>query len=254
VLTAKEANRRYFRQAYLSGKHGWASDRPSPYAVSFLRQLRRLIKGGRLLDLGCGEGRHGIAAARLGFEVTAVDYEPLALKRARAFAKAAGLRGITFRRANALGLPFPESTFGVVLDYGCFHHQKKEDWAAYLAGVLRVLKPQGFLVLSVFSPRFCLFRGSRRPWHIAQGAYRRFFTSKDLRAIFGRDFRILKLVEEKANQGGFWHVLMRRHLRLGGPDRRPRREVMSMSELKDDARKGNAAVATLHPKECTGTT
>jgi ubiquinone/menaquinone biosynthesis C-methylase UbiE len=217
MLSAKQANRRYFRQAYSSGKHGWASVRPSSYAVRFLRRLSRLVKEGRLLDLGCGEGRHAIAAARLGFEVTAIDYEPLALRRARALAKGAGVRGVSFRKADALHLPFPKASFDVVLDYGCLHHQKKEDWPAYLRGVLRVLRPRGFLVLSVFSPRFYMFKDSRRRWHIAQGAYRRCFAPQDLRRLFSRDFEVLKLVEDKAGGGGFWHAMTRRraHRRRG---------------------------------------
>jgi len=210
VLSAKQANRAYFHQAYLTGQHGWASEGPSPFAMRVLKQLTRVIRGGRLLDLGCGEGRHAIAAAKLGFDVTAVDYEPLALRRAAASARAAGVRGIVFRRADALHLPFGKSTFGVVIDYGCLHHQKKADWPIYLAGILRVLKPRGLLVLSVLSPHFRMFRGSRRLWHIAQGAYRRCFRLADLRAMFGGDFRILKLTEERSDDGGFWQALLKR--------------------------------------------
>jgi SAM-dependent methyltransferase len=175
--------------------------------------LRRRIPRGRLLDLGCGEGRHAIAAAKLGFDVTAVDVEPLALKRARAFARAAGVRGIRFLRADALHLPFGRSAFDVVLDYGCLHHQTKRDWPVYLASVLGVLRPRGFLILSVFSPRFRMFRGSRRRWHIGQGSYRRCFTPADLRTLLGKDFQALKRVEDTSADGGFWHVLFRRRAR-----------------------------------------
>jgi len=208
--TADEANRRYFRQAYRTGRHGWAAVVPSPYATAFLKRLRRLAPGGRLLDVGCGEGRHAIAAAKLGFRVTAIDYEPLALKRARRFARAKQATDIRFREADVLCLPFADSCFDIILDYGCLHHQRKSDWPAYRAGILRILKPRGFYVLSVFSPRFFLFRGRRRPWHIAQGAYRRCFTRGDILALFGSSFDILELAEEKGDERGFWHALMRR--------------------------------------------
>ena len=62
-LSAEEANRRYFQEAYRTGEHGWAANEPSPYAVRFLKKLRRRVTGGTLLDVGCGEGRHAIAAA-----------------------------------------------------------------------------------------------------------------------------------------------------------------------------------------------
>jgi hypothetical protein len=96
------------------------------------------------------------------------------------------------------------------LDYGCLHHQKKADWPVYKASVLRVLSPFGFFILSVFSPKFPLFRGSHRNWHIAQGAYRRCFTRADLLGLFGGEFEVLKMIEENGGQHGFWHVLFRR--------------------------------------------
>jgi len=210
MKSALEANRRYFRQAYRSGQHGWEVEEPSPYAVGFLRRLKGLVPGARLLDVGCGEGRHAIAAARMGFKVTAVDYEPLALERARRFARRGQAKGITFRRADVFCLPFSESCFDIILDYGCLHHQRRSDWPTYKANILRVLRPRGFYVLSVFSREFPLFHGSQRPWHIAQGAYRRCFTRADLSGLFVRDFEVVELLKETGDHPGFWHALMRR--------------------------------------------
>jgi SAM-dependent methyltransferase len=210
VPSADKANRLYFRNAYRTGEHGWAVEEPSPYAVAFLRRLKKSVPKASLLDVGCGDGRHAIAAVGLGFKVTAIDYEPLALKRARRFARTKGAKGIAFRAADVFSLPFPDSSFDVVLDYGCLHHQRKADWPAYRSSILRVLKPRGCFVLSVFSPQFRLFRGSRRRWHIAGGAYRRCFSPRDIRLLFGRDFEIVDLVEETGRGRGFWHALMMR--------------------------------------------
>jgi SAM-dependent methyltransferase len=178
--------------------------------VDYLKRVRRLVPGGELLDIGCGEGRHAFAAARLGFKVTAIDYEPLALRRARQFAKSTRLKEIIFRRADVFRLPFPDACFDVVLDYGCLHHQRKSDWPAYKRSILRVLKSEGYYILSVFSPEFRMFRGSRRRWHIAYGAYRRCFTPKEIVSLFGREFEIVDITEERGKEGGFWHVLMTR--------------------------------------------
>jgi SAM-dependent methyltransferase len=210
TLSAKRTNRRYFRDAYRTGRHGWEVEEPSPYAVGFLKRLRRVLPGGKLLDIGCGEGRHAIAASQLGFRVTAVDYEPLALKRARRFAMAKGARGIVFRKLNVLHLPVPRRLFDIVFDYGCLHHQRKTDWPAYRASILRILARDGFFVLSVFSPKFPLFHGGRRKWHIARGSYRRCFTRGDILRLFGREFEPLEIIEENGGRHGFWHVLFRR--------------------------------------------
>jgi ubiquinone/menaquinone biosynthesis C-methylase UbiE len=209
-LSAKEANRHYFREAYRTGVHGWGEEEPSAFAVRFLDRLKRLVPGGTLLDVGCGEGRHAFAADERGFQVTAIDYEALALQRARRVARIKQVKKIVFRKADVFDLPFPGASFDIILDYGCLHHQKKTDWPAYKASLLRVLKPQGFYVLSVFSPRFRYFHGSRRPWHIALGAYRRYFRREEIAKLFGRDFRIMELTEERGKNGGFWHVLMKR--------------------------------------------
>ena len=232
MLSAQTANRRYFRRAYRTGRHGWATQQPSPHAMAFLRRLRRAIPGGRLLDVGCGEGRHAIAAAKLGFRVVAIDYEPLALRRARRFAKAGNVRGVAFRLADILRAAFADPRFDVVLDYGCLHHQRKSAWPAYRAAVLRALKPGGFYVLSVFSPGFHLFRGRNRPWHIAQGAYRRCFTKQPIRRLAGRELEVMALTEEKGSGRGFWHALMRRRAKPAGHVARARGPRISESAAR----------------------
>jgi len=138
-----------------------------------------------------------------------LDYEPLALECAQRFARLKHIKKVTFRLADVFSLPFPDSYFDVVLDYGCLHHQRKADWPAYKAGILTVLKPQGFYVLSVFSPRFRLFRTSRKKWHISYGAYRRCFTAEDIVELLGLDFEVVKMVEERGRRDGFWHVLLK---------------------------------------------
>ena len=210
MLSAQQANRRYFRQAYRSGQHGWAVEEPSAYAVAFLKRLKRQVPSGKLLDLGCGEGRHAILAAKLGFRVTAIDYEPLALKAARHFAQLKQVRRIAFRKADVFSLPFRTSSFDIILDYGCLHHQRTVAWPAYKASILRLLKSDGFYILSVFSRRFRLFRGSRRRWHIAYGAYRRWFSKREIHEMFAGNFELLDMCEQRGRGGGFWHVLMKK--------------------------------------------
>ncbi len=205
MISKAKANKNYFREAYRTGRHGWETE-PSPYVLRALARLAGELPGAALLDLGCGEGRHAIAAARRGFRVTGADFEPNALKRARAAARAAGA-AVRFVKADALRLPFNQGSFSVVIDFGCLHHQRKADWPAYRRGLLRVLKPGGCLALTVFSPGFRFFKGTRRNWHIARGAYRRCFVKKDFPALFGKDFDVLALTSEPS---GFWHALLRR--------------------------------------------
>ena len=49
------------------------------------------IEGGAVLDIGCGPGRHSVALAKRGFEVTGVDVTPCLLRRAKELARSEGL-------------------------------------------------------------------------------------------------------------------------------------------------------------------
>jgi SAM-dependent methyltransferase len=218
--TQAEANRQYFREAYRTGEHGWEQSEASPHVLRLLRRVHEAVPGERLLDLGCGEGRHCLIAARLGFETVGVDYEPLAVERARRLASSAGQGEIAFCVGDALSLPFAVASFDVVVDYGCLHHQRKADWPTYKANLLRVLRPRGFYVLSVFSPRFRLFRGSSRRWHLAHGAYRRCFTREEMVRLWESDFSFLDLVEERGKDRGMWHALLQRRA-LATKDEKP---------------------------------
>lgn len=67
---------------------------------------------GRVLDIGCGAGRHSLYLQDKNFEVVALDASPLAVELAR-------LRGVTDSRVmSALRLSFPPRSFDTVLLMG----------------------------------------------------------------------------------------------------------------------------------------
>ena len=61
----------------------------------------------RILDIGCGTGRHAIELARRGYSVVGIDLSESQLKRAAEKAHAAGLH-VDFQRHDARSLPFRE--------------------------------------------------------------------------------------------------------------------------------------------------
>jgi SAM-dependent methyltransferase len=209
----------YFRRAYETGVHGWPVEGATPQVARLLSSLGP-GRGRCALDLGCGEGRHTILLARRGWTVTALDLEPLALRKAREAARRAGVRA-RFVRGNALDLTFPGGSFDLVLDYGCFHHIVPGDWPLYRRQVARVLTPGGHLLLSVFSTRFRHHPGERRtrPWLVHRGHYDRFFTARSLRRAMAPEFAPRRLLEEREGLNGFWHGLFRKVEPDSAPDR-----------------------------------
>lgn len=57
----------------------WTAE-PNRFVEAELTHLRP----GRALDLGCGEGRNAVWLAEHGWQVTGVDFSPVALEKGRA--------------------------------------------------------------------------------------------------------------------------------------------------------------------------
>ena len=203
--------KKFFRKAYETGQHGWPEIGPTPHVARLVKSLGS-GRGRTALDLGCGEGRHTILMAAQGYDVTGLDLEPLALRKAREHVRRAGLRA-DFVVGNALDLKFPDASFDLVLDYGCFHHVVTRDWPRYRREIARVLKPGGHLLLSVFSMKFKHHADERRTrnWLVHRNHYDHFFTPAEIRGAFAPVFGVRTQLEEHEGLNGFWHVLLRKH-------------------------------------------
>ena len=112
-----------------------------------------LRPGERLLDLGCGAGRHAYEAGRRGARVAAADLDLAELKEVRQLAGAMRQAGelvegtIDAVGGDALRLPFPDATFDRVVASEVLEHIP--DDAAAAAELARVLRPGGTLAVTV---------------------------------------------------------------------------------------------------------
>ena len=206
--------RGYFAQAYGAGRPTpWPSTEPAPFVAQVAQSLWRRLQGGRVLDLGCGEGRHTLLFARRGFTTIGLDYNATPLRTVAERARQARVAGrIKLLMGDALLPPLKPGSFDVLVDYGCFHHVKKADWSIYLNRVLGLLKTGGYFHLSVFSTKFKHYPGERRTrnWNIHRNHYDRFFVKRDFAKIFRGRCEILSIEEEHKGLDGFFHVLMRK--------------------------------------------
>lgn len=107
---------------------------------------------GRVLDLACGFGRHTLALRELDVEAFGLDLSAELLAHAETLSGAELLRG-RLVRADAGALPFAAACFdGVAMLFSSFGYLDDEGNARVLAGVARLLRPGGVLVLDLMNP------------------------------------------------------------------------------------------------------
>ena len=118
--------------------------------VVFLLGLLDLPPGARLLDVGCGPGRHSVALARAGLSVTGVDVSARFLELAADAARAAGV-GASFVHVDAREMPFDDEFDAVIsICQGAFGLMAGDD-STVLKRMAEAVKPGGRVVLTAFS-------------------------------------------------------------------------------------------------------
>lgn len=212
-----KSQRRFFDEAYSYGESrvekgfGWPTEVTTDVR-GFLRRVKRL-RMSTVLDLGCGEGRNAEYFAQNGFEIYAVDYSKLAVDRAAQRISHLASR-IHFILGEAFHLPFRAGSFELLLDWGCFHHVRKQDWRTYLREMVRVLKTGGYFSVTVFSLNDAHLSNKKRNWIIHRGHYDHYFKKDELRSVFKDQFQIIGirefLLKEPAPAHRYYHLEMRK--------------------------------------------
>lgn len=140
----------FFRLAYRLGFKPWDSGVPPPELVEVIEGGRRLPPG-RALDLGCGTGTTSIYMANKGWQVTAVDFVPRAIRTARAKAAAVGVSVACLvgdvTRLHELPI---EPGFDLLFDQGCFHSLPESAQPAYAREVSRMARPGATYLVYAF--------------------------------------------------------------------------------------------------------
>jgi SAM-dependent methyltransferase len=110
--------------------------------------------GDRVLEVGAGPGRFTLELARLGATVDVTDYSPVQLELHRQHVGATPAESAV-RSREILDIcdtsQYGEESFDVVLAFGGPLSYAFEEAESALAGLLRILKPGGYVVGSVMS-------------------------------------------------------------------------------------------------------
>jgi SAM-dependent methyltransferase len=148
--------------------------------------------GDKVLDLGCGAGRHAFEALRRGARVVALDTDGGELRQVAgmfaAMSEAGQVPAGGSGRAvagDAIAMPFPDGCFDRVIAAEVLEHIPADQ--AAINEVARVLRPGGVAAVTVpaWLPERICWRLSD-DYHNVPGGHVRIFTRSELRAKLAR--------------------------------------------------------------------
>jgi cyclopropane fatty-acyl-phospholipid synthase-like methyltransferase len=123
-------------------------------AVRLITSSLHLQAGERILDLGCGAGRHAIELAKQGYNVSATDLSPMLLNVARKTARDESA-ALNLIRSDMRYLPFCKSFDAVVQLFTAFgYFSADEENIGVIQEVSRILKPGGRYLLDFLNAPF----------------------------------------------------------------------------------------------------
>lgn len=171
-MTQKDAHwfesvARYLGDSYLK----YSFTKGTKQEIDFLVETLPLREGDRVIDIGCGPGRHCIELALRGYRTFGIDISETFIEQA----KASAVEGASFRRLDARALQnedelhekfdaavcLCQGAFGVMLD--------DSDDLDVLRGAVAVLRPGGLLALSAFNSYFSIRHHTDAEFDVGRG-------------------------------------------------------------------------------------
>ena len=139
----------YDHQEYTAGTIG---------EVEFIESEINRNRAARILDIGCGTGRHAIELARRGYSVVGIDLSESMLTKARAKARSCGVQA-EFVRGDARHLHFTdEFDLAIMLCGGAFPLMETDEMNfMILQSASNALRDKGKFIFTTLNGLFPLF-------------------------------------------------------------------------------------------------
>ena len=108
----------------------------------------------RVLDLGCGAGRHTVYLAQQGFDTSGIDISGEGIKKAKQRLAERGLAANFTVGSMTEKLPYKDNFFDAMISTRTIHHAKIEIIRKIIKDIERVLKPHGLIFITVPKKRW----------------------------------------------------------------------------------------------------
>lgn len=167
----------------------------------FIEKEFNFNKSLRILDVGCGTGRHSIELTIRGYNITGIDLSESQLKRAKEKAAEKKIK-IDFRLHDARNLPFDnEFDAAIMLCEGAFPLMETDEMNFnILKSVARSLKPSGKFIFTTLNGLFPLFHSVEKFCNSASDKGNTTYKSKTFDLMTLRDFNITEITDDNGNK------------------------------------------------------
>ena len=170
----------------------------------FIEQEIGFNKSLKILDVGCGTGRHAIELSKRGYKITGVDLSDSQLARAREKAKQQNVR-IDFLKHDARNLPFVnEYDLVIMLCEGAFPLMETDEMNyEILKNATKALKENGKIIFTTLNGLFPLYHSVEE--FCAAGAQEgnATYRSNTFDLMTFRDHNITEIEDDDGNQKRF---------------------------------------------------
>lgn len=167
----------------------------------FLEKEFNFNKGLKILDVGCGTGRHSIELTKRGYNLTGVDLSESQLKRAREKASLLNLQ-INFLKADARNLPFHEEfDVAIMLCEGGFPLMETDEMNfEILKQVTKSLKNKSKFIFTTLNGLFPLYNSVEIFTNKGEGTNSTSYHSNTFDLMTFRDYSVVEFTDDDGNK------------------------------------------------------
>ena len=153
----------FFDEDYLKIYQPQLTDERSRMETEFIAGALDLPHGAAVLDLACGVGRHAIGMAKLGYQVTGVDFNPRYLEDASAAAEKAAVN-VRWMVGDMRSLRVEEAFDGGYSYFTSFGYFSDRENEKVIANIVQALRHSGRFLLDMANRDWILTHPQQRTW------------------------------------------------------------------------------------------
>jgi ubiquinone/menaquinone biosynthesis C-methylase UbiE len=130
----------------------YSPEEPDEVVVEFVARLKEKNKRLRVLDLGCGAGRHQLYVAEQGLEAHGIDISETGLNLTKERLKKQNLEAYVIQ-CDMRMLPYIDSCFDAIISLHTIYHQKLSGIQETISEVKRLSKKESLVLVNFLSKR-----------------------------------------------------------------------------------------------------